>query len=148
MTVEVMVLVILPTRKWSSTVGGSFWPIVAVPKVPVHAPCDGEEIRRTAPGITLAVIAAVIFSCTTAAYAGSLGAAAEVAAGAVEAVGLGALQAVNTVSAQTVASAAAFVVNRITPPMSMASGVGREPATDGGTQTESPTCWVMRSEYR
>jgi hypothetical protein len=72
----------------------------------------------------LAVIAAVIFSCTTAAYAGSLGAAAEVTAGAVEAVGLGVLQAVNTLSAQTVASAAAFVVNRMSPPMSMASGVG------------------------
>ena len=70
MTVEVMVLVMLPARMWSFRVNGSSRPIVPVPKVPVQSPWVGEEIRRTAPGITLAAIAAGIFSCTAAAYGG------------------------------------------------------------------------------
>ena len=38
MTVEVIVLVLLPIRKWSSTDIGASSPSVPVPKVPVQSP--------------------------------------------------------------------------------------------------------------
>ncbi len=56
MTVDVIVLVLLPTRKESSTEIGLSLPIVPVPNVSVQSPSLGDLIITTAPGITLLFI--------------------------------------------------------------------------------------------
>jgi hypothetical protein len=70
MTVDVMVLVLLPIRKWSSTDIGSSAPSVPVPKVPVQSPWSGEATNTTAPGMTLFFITVSTAEVTAGTYAG------------------------------------------------------------------------------
>src|SRR6478672_4589527 len=71
MTVDVMVLVLLPIRKWSPACIGSSVPQVRVPNVPVHSPWSLDEMSTTAPGITFSFIVCSTDAETLATYAGS-----------------------------------------------------------------------------
>ena len=70
-TVTVMVLVLLPIRKWSSTVMETFWPRVAVPNVAVQFPCLADLTTTTAPGMTLSSTGFSMMGRNVVAYAGS-----------------------------------------------------------------------------
>ena len=63
-TVTVMVLVLLPIRKWSSTDNGASSPIVPVPNACAHVPWSGDSMCTTAPGMTWSFIACSIVDCS------------------------------------------------------------------------------------
>ncbi len=64
MTVEVMVLVLLPIRKKSLSDIGTCLPISAVPKVPDQSPRVGDLISTTTPGMALAFITSGSCCCS------------------------------------------------------------------------------------
>ena len=70
MTVDVIVLVLLPMRKWSSIDIGTSLPSSAVPNVADHSPWSFDLMRITTPGMALAAMTFGISSCSTFAYAG------------------------------------------------------------------------------
>src|SRR4051794_283503 len=70
MTVDVIVLVLLPTRTWSATDIGTARPIAAVPNVAVHS-SGPDPISSTTPGMAWSAINRGTCSCS-AAYAGSV----------------------------------------------------------------------------
>src|SRR5205823_5749833 len=71
-TVDVIVLVLLPMRKLSSIDIGTFLPISLVPKVADQSPWSRDRIRMIAPGITLSFMTWGILVCNDAAYVGCL----------------------------------------------------------------------------
>ena len=66
-TVDVIVLVLLPIRKWSVIDIGTSLPSSPVPNVADQSPCSCDRMSTTTPGMALAFITSGIASSSVAA---------------------------------------------------------------------------------